>query len=376
MKGLKKLALVTAVAAAPFAQAEMTAMDDALLGEMTGQAGITIDIDLALTVGEIKYVDSDGYDTDGNDSGSLSFKNLQVGEIDETGTLAATSLRGITIDADGADGLVIDFGQIGSGLDLTDTADQAYAAAGHYWRGLDVRTDFEINGASAGSIKIDNLTNFVPNALVVEGIAKFGVYTPQGTGLATDLNWTDGANAVDLTQFQTDVASYIAANAADPANYTDAEYAAAQASAQANQAVAFTAGSYVSGNVAIQGGTANNDGTSGLTINAEMGFVIEKMAWIDTDSTGTGEFGVHNFTMFDVDADGNITGFQVNDLTIDVVDHAAANSGQALKIGGATMKGTIAMGDIYIGDHVNGSLGSVIMKDIDMAQTDIYIYGH
>ncbi|MGB3666430.1 MAG: DUF6160 family protein, partial [Bermanella sp.] len=35
MKGLKKLALVTAVAAAPFAQAELTAMDDALLGEMT-----------------------------------------------------------------------------------------------------------------------------------------------------------------------------------------------------------------------------------------------------------------------------------------------------------------------------------------------------
>ena len=40
MKGLKKIALATAVAAAPFAaQAELQAMDDSMMGNVTGQAG-------------------------------------------------------------------------------------------------------------------------------------------------------------------------------------------------------------------------------------------------------------------------------------------------------------------------------------------------
>ena len=43
MKGLKKIALATAVAAAPFAaQAELTAMNDSAMGNVTGQAGVTI----------------------------------------------------------------------------------------------------------------------------------------------------------------------------------------------------------------------------------------------------------------------------------------------------------------------------------------------
>ena len=60
MKGFQKLTLAAAIAAAPFAQAEMMSIDDAMLGEMTGQAGITIDVDLQMSIDAIKYVDSDG----------------------------------------------------------------------------------------------------------------------------------------------------------------------------------------------------------------------------------------------------------------------------------------------------------------------------
>ena len=109
MKGLKKLALVTAVAAAPFAQAEMTAMDDALLSEMTGQAGITIDVDLDMTIDAIKYVDQDGnrklelaaggagtgdYNADGTE-------NLGAGDYEFTGSQGAITMKGLTIDNDG-----------------------------------------------------------------------------------------------------------------------------------------------------------------------------------------------------------------------------------------------------------------------------------
>ena len=59
MKGLKKIALVSAIAAAPFAQAELVSMDEASMGNTTGQAGITIDVNSAnISIGEIQYQDA------------------------------------------------------------------------------------------------------------------------------------------------------------------------------------------------------------------------------------------------------------------------------------------------------------------------------
>jgi len=49
MKGLKKLVLVSAIAAAPFAQADLKPMDDAALAEMTGQSGLLIEIAMGTT---------------------------------------------------------------------------------------------------------------------------------------------------------------------------------------------------------------------------------------------------------------------------------------------------------------------------------------
>ncbi|MDI9245520.1 DUF6160 family protein [Marinobacter sp. CHS3-4] len=58
MKGLKKIALCSAVALAPFAaNAEMTALDDSAMGSVTGQAGVTIDLSANVSIGEIAYQD-------------------------------------------------------------------------------------------------------------------------------------------------------------------------------------------------------------------------------------------------------------------------------------------------------------------------------
>ena len=58
MKGLKKIALITAIAAAPFAaQAELQVMDDSALSAATGQAGLSIDLTADVTIGEIAYQD-------------------------------------------------------------------------------------------------------------------------------------------------------------------------------------------------------------------------------------------------------------------------------------------------------------------------------
>ena len=61
MKGLKKLALATAVAAAPFAaHADLKALDDSAMGNVTGQAGVTIELETEVSIGEFRYTD-EGY---------------------------------------------------------------------------------------------------------------------------------------------------------------------------------------------------------------------------------------------------------------------------------------------------------------------------
>ncbi|KZY59121.1 hypothetical protein A3752_12750 [Oleiphilus sp. HI0081] len=59
MKGLKKIALASAIAAvAAGAQAELKALDDSTMGELTGQAGLTIDLETKVSIGQFMYKDA------------------------------------------------------------------------------------------------------------------------------------------------------------------------------------------------------------------------------------------------------------------------------------------------------------------------------
>jgi len=70
MKGLNKLVLVSAIAAiSAGAQAELKALDDSAMGELTGQAGLTIDIETKYTIGEFAY----------KDGGSILFQGISLG---------------------------------------------------------------------------------------------------------------------------------------------------------------------------------------------------------------------------------------------------------------------------------------------------------
>ena len=102
MKGLKKIALATAIAAAPFAaNAGMKALDDVAMGNVTGQAGVTIELETKVDIGEFRYID-EGY---------LSVTNISLGggsvERDANGNVTGVSgllddlLINIDIEADG-----------------------------------------------------------------------------------------------------------------------------------------------------------------------------------------------------------------------------------------------------------------------------------
>ncbi|WP_231877397.1 DUF6160 family protein, partial [Oleiphilus sp. HI0043] len=76
MKGLKKIALASAIAAvAAGAQAELKALDDSTMGELTGQAGLTIDLETKVSIGQFMY----------KDAGSLFINGITIGGNANTG---------------------------------------------------------------------------------------------------------------------------------------------------------------------------------------------------------------------------------------------------------------------------------------------------
>ena len=102
MKGLKKIALATAVAAAPFAaHADLKALDDSAMGNVTGQAGVTIELETEVSIGEFRYTD-EGY---------LSVSDIYIGggavERDVDGNVTGVDGRlddlvvDIDVEADG-----------------------------------------------------------------------------------------------------------------------------------------------------------------------------------------------------------------------------------------------------------------------------------
>ncbi|MCK0164038.1 DUF6160 family protein [Marinobacter sp. S6332] len=79
MKGLKKIALATAIAAAPFvAHADMQALDDSAMGNVTGQAGVTIELETKVNIGEFSYTDTDGYGNE-TEGGSFVVSDITIG---------------------------------------------------------------------------------------------------------------------------------------------------------------------------------------------------------------------------------------------------------------------------------------------------------
>lgn len=352
MKGLKQLALAAAVVA-PFAQAEMASIDDVMLSEMTGQAGITIDVDLAMTIDAIKYVDQDGL----TGQGAITMKSIKVGSIDAaTGTLSAAQIRGITIDADATKGLVIGLEQIGdtagNGIDIQVGAvliNNGYADA-------DILTALD-DGALApaasgpagagniGGFVINNFRNFIQDELVHKYNGVFGMALNDSTGVSTRTVGTS------------------------------------------------TDGRYVRGEIQIQGTGNALTGTAGLKITAAFGGALDKAAWVDTDAAATTigggrQFGIKDIGFFKgVDTNGDTfkdtieaLAFSVN---VDVVDHATWNGAgattAALALSGMNVDGTIMLGDIFLSNNDGTgatSLGSVLIKDINMTNTTMYVYGH
>ncbi|ARU57355.1 MAG: DUF6160 family protein [Pseudomonadales bacterium] len=158
MKGLNKIVLVTAIAAASTAaQAELKALDDTTMGELTGQAGLTIDVSAgaSVSIGQIAY----------QDEGFLTIDDLAV-------TLNDALTITVDVAADGDLQIVMNESAtttFGLNLGSVNLAASGYAVGGDYaavdstvlLSGVDSDADgFDFTGTlGTTSLVIDNQTS-------------------------------------------------------------------------------------------------------------------------------------------------------------------------------------------------------------------------
>ena len=119
MNDLKKLTLASAIATASFSSHALQEMDDASMGDVTGQEGITIDQIYANTIEEFQYVDADGDGTTGASAGKIKITGIGIGVdanddglINTSDTSERVHIFGQEIDA-AANGVRIKAGRIG-----------------------------------------------------------------------------------------------------------------------------------------------------------------------------------------------------------------------------------------------------------------------
>lgn len=119
MKFLKKASLAAAIAAAPFAvNAEMVAMDDATMSSTTGQAGVTIEMNIGasgISVGEVEYTDE----------GSVLLQDITVKNVNNlTQTIDVDSYGNLVLGMSGVTGM-----EVGLGDTVADTTGNSSAVA-------------------------------------------------------------------------------------------------------------------------------------------------------------------------------------------------------------------------------------------------------
>jgi hypothetical protein len=128
MKGLNKILLVSVIAAAPLAaNAQLKALSDSSMSNMTGQAGVSIELSTKVDIGSVVYTDTATGASGDVGGGSLAINGIHIGggavTTDASGNVNGTSgnfdkvLANIDIAADGSaiidvhstDGLPIDY---------------------------------------------------------------------------------------------------------------------------------------------------------------------------------------------------------------------------------------------------------------------------
>jgi len=359
MKAFQKLALVSAIAAAPFAQAELTSIDDAELSGMTGQAGISIDLSAKVSIGSIEYTD-----TDALDNGTLGINNIVLGGDSASATGMLDEIK-IDIDVDATDGLIIHLG--GTNLPGVISGDD--------------KVDF---GLSVGDVNINGGNNIASNISIEGNLGPIDVVIANDATISVDAYFQVTNGSLDLDVLGVGVSSLTIGQDSNPfIGNQDGQLVGGPQGSTVNL-VALGQKSTAEGNWAQNAADVNVDGepvdVNGMT-QTEVGDAAYAAVYTGVEtSLGGGDpllgDGLSDFAYVGMTITTTATQYTEKDGTI--VDVA-----NALKIDVDSMSMDIAM-DLTIGEldagqtgtFVAADLGAIAIKDLDLSGTSLIIYGH
>jgi len=348
MKFLQKATLAAAIAAAPFAaQAELKAMDDAMMSATTGQAGVTIEIDMnaaGITVGEVEYTDTQaGSDTDG---GSVVLQNIKISDTDITQT--------IDVDGDGS----LKIGMTTSGNINLDLGNSAVAgtsavalksAAGDITEVVnDVHLEVEMARNDTTIVNLQNAANVAKYGLA-------GVSFDNGAGVSSSAAAGSAAIIADMDVriVDLDVGAF---------GYTQA---------QADLRGTNTANAYAAGYAAL-----TDDNGNGLA-DEQAAYTTANAVDANDDGAidGAELTGLQNAIAGGAAVKLNDITFSANDDgsgTVNVKQTIWADS-EGVYIAMGNINGTLNIGGVELG---GSTIGSVAVRNIQLNGMTQRIYGH
>lgn len=333
MKTFQKITLAAAISAAPFMSQAMEALDDTVLGNTTGQAGVTIEIDIAdsgVTVGEIEYIDE----------GSVLLQNINISNADITQTIDVVEDGSLVLGTSAITDLTMNIGNINN-LGVVGTVGTASALA---LKGVDstgkeaiteVVNDIHlVADMGASTVTLVNLQNS-------ENATAYGINQSFNNGVDPVSNAADGSLAIKM-QASIDI------NDLDIGlfGYTQD---------QANAKVAAAAG------VTVAVADANGDG---VLDDATLASNAAQIA-------GGSGVGLNNIQFYDKDAGGNRINATMSQTIWAKGGTVAQGGGVYIAMG--AIKGTLDIGGIVMGGN---SIGQVKVSNIDLSGMTQRIYGH
>jgi len=362
MKGLKKLTLASAIAVAPFASQALEALDDATMGDVTGQAGVTIDISIegaGITVGEITYTDTataddplttgvnesldvdtngDG-DFDARSGGSVVLQDLNISGIDNlTQTIDVLEDGDLFMTTTGVTGVEITLGDDATNATVNDRS--ALAISGSAGT-AEIINDLSITmDLGASTTRIHNMAN-------TDTLAAAGVTGTAGAGWAPLA--IQAQASFEITDMSANIFGYTESDAARK-TAGDLAAAAGGGAVWTDYATVDGATGEVSLTTAAEG-TALPSGATGAQAAAAR--------------ANGGAIGIRGLSFSNpLNADGS------NDVVVSQTIWADAG-GVNIQVG--QIQGTLAIDAIEIG---GASIGSVSVSGINLAGLTQTIRGH
>ena len=340
MKTFQKITLAAAISAAPFASQALEALDDSVLAATTGQAGVTIEIniqDTGVSIGEIEY----------KDEGSVLVKGVTLTGWDATANGGAGAADDVTITQkidvleDGSVAMVNSTAagqqlrvQV-AGIELKDNS----AGSTNLNSELVNSVDLKVELGSTSTTTIHNVD------IQTENLGTFGVtgsYAANTAGLVIEADAAIAIKDLDVGLFgyTAQQAQVIAGGAAQAAGYVSGT--------SADDTVAVVVGS----DFAVFEADAGDDD----------GFVdAAELAAYETYVSGKAAIVAKDIT-FDDGAGGTVA-----------IEQTIWADGGGVYIQLGAIAGDLNVGAVEIG---GASIGSIAVRDINLAGLTQKIYGH